>query len=76
MASWRTYAPDGRVLEVEHSDGEWSAACEGARATGSSAHEAIAGALGTEEAGIGVADSSIEAWVAAHAAQLEAEASA
>ena len=74
MAAWKTYTPDGRVLEVEHTNGAWTAVCSGARGVGLTAHEAITAALGSEEATIGSEEHTIEAWVAAHAAQLEAEA--
>ena len=74
MATWKTYTPDGRALEVEHASGEWTAVCAGARGVGPTAREAITAALGREEAAIGTEERTIEAWVAAHAAQLEAEA--
>ena len=74
VATWKTYTPDGRTLEVEHANGVWTAVCAGARGVGPTAHEAITAALGTEEATIGSKEHTIEAWVAAHAAQLEAEA--
>ena len=73
METWKTYTPDGRVLDVEYAEGEWVARCEGARGSGRSAHDAIAAALGTEEASIGTPSDTVEAWVAAHAAQLEAD---
>jgi hypothetical protein len=74
VAAWKTYTPDGRVLEVEHANGEWTAVCAGARGAGSTAKEAITAALGSKGATIGNEEHTIEAWVAAHAAQLEAEA--
>lgn len=73
MEAWRTYTPDGRVLEVEYADGTWVAFCNGAREERSSAAEAILAALDTREATIGV-EPEIGAWVAEHAARLEAEA--
>lgn len=72
--SWRTYTPDGRTLEVQHGAGEWVAVCDGVRGAGKTAHEAITAAVGSEQASIGTREPTIEAWVAAHAAQLEAEA--
>jgi hypothetical protein len=74
MEAWRTYTPDGRTLEVEYAAGEWIAHCGGSRAAGPSALEAISAAVGTEEATIGGSEPSLQAWVEAHAAQLEAEA--
>jgi hypothetical protein len=73
MAAWKTYTPDGRVLEVEHEGGRWIALCDGARGVASSAREAIAAALERTEASIGTREPALEAWVAAHAEQLEAE---
>ncbi len=72
--TWRTYTPDGRVLEIEHEDGAWLAICDGNRRTGATAHEAIAAAVGREHASIGTAEPEIEAWIAAQAARLESEA--
>ena len=74
MESWRTYTPDGRVLDVEHSDGEWVAHCDGSRGAGRSALEAIRAAVGSEPPSIGSAEPSLEPWLAEHAAQLESEA--
>ena len=74
MEGWKTYTPDGRVLEVEHEGQQCVARCAGVQGTGSTAHEAISAAIGTEQASIGTREPTIEAWVAAHAAQLEAEA--
>ena len=74
MEAWRTYTPDGRMLEVEYAAGEWIAHCGGNRAVGTSAHEAISEAVGTGEASIGRSEPSLQAWVAVHAAQLESEA--
>ena len=73
-AAWKTYTPDGRELEVEHENGAWVATCAGQRGVGATAQEAITAAVGRETASIGTAAPTIEAWVAAHAAQLEAEA--
>jgi hypothetical protein len=75
MSAWRTYTPDGRMLDVEYAAGEWIAHCGGTRAIGTSALEAISEAVGTAEASIGTAEPSLEAWVREHAARLEAEAS-
>jgi hypothetical protein len=73
MDGWKTYTPDGRMLEVEHEAGEWVAVCDGVRGAGQSAHEAITAAVEGRQASIGTRAPTIEAWVAAHAAQLEAE---
>jgi hypothetical protein len=62
------------MLEVEYADGDWIAVCNGARAVASSAHDAIAAALGPEPTAFGSSESSLAAWVAEQAAQLEAEA--
>jgi hypothetical protein len=74
MGAWKTYTPDGRMLEVECADGNWVAVCDGARAVGTSAQDAILAALGPEPTAFGSNESSLAAWVAEHAAQLEAEA--
>jgi len=74
MEAWRTYTPDGRILEVEYAAGEWVALCDGIRAVGPNARDTIAAAVGPETASIGTAAPMIEAWVAANAARLEAEA--
>ena len=74
MEAWRTYTPDGRMLEVEYLAGEWVAHCGGTRAVGASALEAITDALGTAQASIAPAEPSLGAWVAEHAARLESEA--
>jgi hypothetical protein len=74
MEAWRTYTPDGRMLEVEFAAGEWTARCGGVRAVASSALEAISEAVGSSETTIGATEPTLEAWVAAHAAQLESEA--
>jgi hypothetical protein len=73
-ATWKTYTPDGRELEVEHGNGTWVAVCSGNRGAGATAHEAIAAAVGHEDASIGTAEAAIEAWVATQAARLESEA--
>lgn len=73
MGSWKTYTPDGRMLAVECAEGSWTAVCEGAVGTGTSALEAITGAVGSRGASIGATESTTEAWIAAQAAQLEAE---
>jgi hypothetical protein len=74
MEAWRTYTPDGRMLEVEFTAGEWTAHCGGVSAVGASALEAISEAVGSEESSIGAAEPTLDAWVAEHAAQLESEA--
>jgi hypothetical protein len=74
MEAWRTYTPDGRMLEVEHAEGEWVARCAGARGVGTSALAAIRAAVGGEPASIGPAAPMLETWVAEHAARLESEA--
>ena len=74
MEAWRTYTPDGRVLEVEYAGGEWVAHCGGARGVGTTALEAIRAAVGSEQASIGSGDPALEPWLAEHAARLESEA--
>ena len=74
MEAWRTYTPDGRVLEVEHAEGEWIARCAGARGVGTSALEAIRAAVGGGPASIGSAQPTLDSWVIEHAARLESEA--
>ena len=74
MEAWRTYTPDGRVLEVEHAGGEWVAHCGGARGDGRTALEAIRAAVGSDPPSIGSAEPLLEPWLAEHAAQLESEA--
>ena len=74
MEAWRTYTPDGRMLEVEHRDGVWAARCGGSRCTASSALEAIAGVIGPEASTIGSVDPALESWLVVHAEQLEREA--
>jgi hypothetical protein len=69
-----TYTPDGRELAVEHEGGRWTATCDGNRCEGATAREAITAAIGHEDASIGTSEPMIAAWVASHAAQLEAEA--
>ena len=74
MEAWRTYTPDGRMLEVEYTAGEWIASCGGTRAVGASALEAITDALGTNHASIVASEPALGAWAAEHAARLESEA--
>jgi len=74
MEAWRTYTPDGRMLEVEHVGGEWVAQCGGVRGAGTSALEAIRAAVGGEPASIGSAEPTLDSWVVEHAARLESEA--
>ena len=74
VEAWRTYTPDGRVLEVEYAGGEWVARCDGARGVGTTALEAIRGAVGRQQASIGSGEPALEPWLIEHAAQLESEA--
>jgi hypothetical protein len=74
VEAWRTYTPDGRVLEVEYAGGEWIATCGGSRAVGATALEAIRAAVGSSQASIGSGETALEPWLAEHAAQLESEA--
>ena len=74
MEAWKTYTPDGRMLEVEYADGKWLASCAGTRGSGSSARDAITTALASGGATIGEGPGVIAAWVAEHAARLEEEA--
>jgi len=71
--AWRTYTPDGRALEVEFADGTWTAACEGERGVGSSAAEAIRGALDHGATALGASRAGLAAWIAEQAARLERE---
>jgi len=73
MEGWRTYTPDGRMLEVEHDGLEWVARCDGAVGAGSSAREAITEALGSDGISIG-SEPDLETWIAEQAARIEAEA--
>jgi hypothetical protein len=72
-AAWQTYTPDGRELAVEYDGGRWTANCDGNECEGATALEAIAAAVGHEDASIGTSEPMIAAWVASHAAQLEGE---
>ena len=74
MEAWRTYTPDGRMLEVEFEAGEWIAHCSGVRAVAPSALEAISEAVGIGEASIGRGGPALESWVAERAERLESEA--
>jgi len=74
MEGWRTYTPDGRMLEVEHDGLEWVARCDGARGAGTSAREAITEALGSDGISIAPSEPDLEAWIAEQAARIEAEA--
>lgn len=74
MEAWKTYTPDGRVLEVTYSDGEWTATCTGAGGSAANARDAIAAALGSQVTSIRTNAPALAAWIATHAAQLEAEA--
>jgi len=77
MEAWRTYTPDGRMLEVEYADGEWVARCSGVHGAGPSALEAITSAVrgGPESIVRNVRnDPSLDSWVVEHARKLESEA--
>jgi hypothetical protein len=74
VEAWRTYTPDGRVLEVEYAGGEWVAQCGGSRAVGTTALEAIRAAVGSGQASIGSGEAALEPWLTEHAARLESEA--
>ena len=74
MEAWRTYTPDGRMLDVEYADGEWVARCAGVHGTGPSALEAIATAVRGGPESIVRNDSSLDSWVVEHARRLESEA--
>jgi hypothetical protein len=71
--AWRTYTPDGRTLEVECTDGTWTAICEGGRGVGTTAAEAIAAALDGGASTLGASRAGLAAWIAEQAAQLERE---
>lgn len=73
MEAWRTYTPDGRMLEVEHAAGEWIARCAGRRGSGTSALEAIRAAVATPQASIERENPALEEWLREHAEQLESE---
>ena len=68
---WQTYTPDGRVLEIQYSDGTWLASCDSGRGEGKTAAEAIGRSLGEAATPIGSSRSVLEQWVAQQAAQLE-----
>jgi hypothetical protein len=74
MEAWRTYTPDGRMLEVEYANGEWAARCAGVHGTGPSALEAITGAVRSGPESIVRNDPALDSWVVEHARQLESEA--
>jgi len=74
MEAWRTYTPDGRMLDVEYAAGEWVALCAGSRGVGPSALDAITAAVGGEPESIARSDTALESWVVEHAQRLEAEA--
>ena len=74
MEGWRTYTPDGRMLEVERDGLEWVARCDGTRGAGASAREAITEALGSGGVSIDPAEPDLKAWIAEAAARIEAEA--
>jgi hypothetical protein len=74
MEAWRTYTPDGRMLEVEYAGGEWVARCAGVRGVGASALEAITAAIGGEPQSIVRSNPALESWVVEHAQRLESEA--
>jgi hypothetical protein len=74
MEAWRTYTPDGRMLEVEYGGGEWVARCAGVRAVGQSALDAITAAVGGEPRSIVRSEPALESWLVEHAERLESEA--
>jgi hypothetical protein len=74
MDIWRTYTPDGRMLEVEHTAGEWTARCGGRRAVAATALEALSEAVGSDRTAIGSSGSGVATWLSAQAAKLEDEA--
>jgi hypothetical protein len=74
MEAWRTYTPDGRMLEVEYASGEWVARCAGVRGVGASALEAITAAVGGGPESIARSDPALDSWVVEHAERLESEA--
>jgi len=74
MEAWRTYTPDGRMLEVEYARGEWVARCGGGRGVGASARDAITAAVAEEPESIARSDAALESWVFEHAQRLESEA--
>jgi hypothetical protein len=70
---WRTYTPDGRTLEVEHTDGTWLASCDSNRGEGATAAEAIVRSMGELATPIGSSRTVLDEWVAQQAALLEFE---
>ena len=71
---WRTYTPDGRTLEIDHTDGTWVASCDGVLRTGASPAEAMHAALSEEPRAIGSSRSALAAWIQEQASTLEREA--
>lgn len=71
--AWRTYTPDGRTLEVEYSNGAWTATCDGGRGVGQTAAEAIMRSLGKAATPIGARSALLAEWVEKQAARLEGE---
>jgi hypothetical protein len=71
---WRTYTPDGRMLEIDHADGEWIAKCEGASASASTASAALHEALRESASPIGSSAYVLAAWIEEQASSLEREA--
>jgi hypothetical protein len=71
--AWRTYTPDGRMLEIEYADGAWHASCDGSHAVGETAAEAITRSLGEAVTPIGFPSSSLDAWIAEQSERLERE---
>jgi len=70
---WRTYTPDGRILDVDYEDGTWVASCDAGQGSGKTAAEAIAQSLGEGSTPIGGSGSVLDEWVAQQAALLELE---
>jgi hypothetical protein len=65
---WDTNTPDGRLLVLRRTGNGWLATCLSNRVEAATADEAIRGAIG---AGSPAEDPELEAWIAAHAADLD-----
>jgi len=70
---WRTYTPDGRMLDVDYADGTWVATCNQAQGVGRTAAEAITQSLGEKVTPIGTSPTILDEWVVQQAARLELE---
>ncbi len=71
---WRTYSPDGRVIEARRRRARWSVRCEETEATSESLVEAIRQALGyhrNASLATGTTAAEIEQWIRARAAEIE-----